>query len=348
MSTLRCFIAMAFGHKDTDEIYDKNIKKAVKAAGMEPIRIDRAIYLDRVDAKIRAEIAKAHVVIADLTHARPSVYWEAGFAERQSPVVYTCRSDHFISKPEDPLGNFHIHFDLRNANIIPWSAEGSNNKFTEKLRRTLLHASQSIREQKAKQEKLRSVREGFAYKSQDEQMLLVTETSLRALRSLGYKNTPNAPLCKKVGPTLVCIPVPTCLGKIEYRTLEFTINALSGFWNARGFVSRQMVSEEIPLSHNKRFKSVRRIILMPVLKAVSQNQISRAIPSWRRADSFLHYYNPRLGVPFGAYTPKTSSMEIIFIDDIKSLPEYRDTLGQILSKVETNTNPIIVADKNEW
>jgi hypothetical protein len=32
---------------------------------------------------------------ADLRYARPSVYFEAGYAERSVPVIYTVRRDHF-------------------------------------------------------------------------------------------------------------------------------------------------------------------------------------------------------------------------------------------------------------
>ena len=63
---LRCFVAMAFDHEDTDAIYDKHIKKAITEVDMIPIRVDRVTHNDRIDAKIREEITRADIFVADL------------------------------------------------------------------------------------------------------------------------------------------------------------------------------------------------------------------------------------------------------------------------------------------
>jgi hypothetical protein len=102
---LRCFVATAFGYEDTDYIYDQWIKPAVEEAELIPIGIDRIIHNDRSDARIRTELINADVVIADLTYARPSVYWEAGFAEHMVSVIYTCRKDHFSPLLGDKQGH---------------------------------------------------------------------------------------------------------------------------------------------------------------------------------------------------------------------------------------------------
>ena len=99
---------MAFGKADTDLIYNQYMSKTIQDAGMIPLRVDRIIHNERIDIKIRELIEKADVVVADLTYARPSVYWEAGYAERRVPVVYTCRSDHFHPQKDD---NLQVHFD---------------------------------------------------------------------------------------------------------------------------------------------------------------------------------------------------------------------------------------------
>src|SRR5512143_4051755 len=101
---LRCFVAMAFGHEDTDYVYAQWIEPAIENAGLFPVRVDKIIHNDRIDTRIRDELLKADVVVADLTYARPSVYWEAGFAERSVPVIYTCRKDHFSPLPDDKFG----------------------------------------------------------------------------------------------------------------------------------------------------------------------------------------------------------------------------------------------------
>lgn len=111
-----CFIAMRFGETDTDAIYEKYIEPTVLRLGLRPIRIDKVEHNKNIDDKIISELNMADLAIVDLTYARPSVYYEAGYAERKIPVIYTCRRDHF-SNIEDTL---RVHFDLEHKNIIDW------------------------------------------------------------------------------------------------------------------------------------------------------------------------------------------------------------------------------------
>lgn len=77
---------------------------------MMPIRVDRKQHRDDLNNFIRRMIKECDIVLADLTYTRPSVYYEAGFAERFSPVVYTVRTDHLSrSQPDEQL---RVHFDL--------------------------------------------------------------------------------------------------------------------------------------------------------------------------------------------------------------------------------------------
>ncbi len=121
---LKCFIAMAFDREDTDLIYSKVFKPILKDGkrNIKPIRIDKITHNDDIDEKIISELKECDFVIADLTYARPSVYFEAGFAQRSVPVIYTCRSDHFKPQQADPLGNLKVHFDLQMKNIIKWKS----------------------------------------------------------------------------------------------------------------------------------------------------------------------------------------------------------------------------------
>lgn len=117
---LKCFVAMAFDKDDTDRIYDRAIRPCLKSVSMKPVRVDREEHNDDIDDKIIQELEEASFVIADLTYARPSVYFEAGYAQRKIPVIYTCRTDHFRPKSDDKYGNFRVHFDLQMKNIIAW------------------------------------------------------------------------------------------------------------------------------------------------------------------------------------------------------------------------------------
>jgi nucleoside 2-deoxyribosyltransferase len=82
---LRCFVAMAFGQEDTD--------------GINAQRVDRIEHNDKIDTKIISEIEAADLVTADLTYARPSVYFEAGYAQRAIPVIFTARPDRSTRTP---------------------------------------------------------------------------------------------------------------------------------------------------------------------------------------------------------------------------------------------------------
>src|SRR5580704_7133706 len=124
MNRLRCFVAMRFDEPQTDAVYDNLIRPALTCQGITPIRIDRVEHNDNIDARIIQEIEGCDLALGDLTFARPSVYFEAGFAEGRSvPVIYTCRKDHFTPKPDDTLANLRVHFDLQMKNIIPWNNE---------------------------------------------------------------------------------------------------------------------------------------------------------------------------------------------------------------------------------
>lgn len=82
------------------------------------------------------------MVIADLTYARPSVYFEAGYAQRAIPVIFTARSDHFREHDNDPNGNRHVHFDLKMRNIIAWSSPNDDafpGRLTRRVTKVIAH-----------------------------------------------------------------------------------------------------------------------------------------------------------------------------------------------------------------
>jgi hypothetical protein len=84
------------------------------------------VHNDDIDDRIITEISQADFLIAVLTYARPSVYFEAGYAQRAIPVIYTARADHFSASPDDHYGNLRVHFDLQMKNIIAWNPKASS------------------------------------------------------------------------------------------------------------------------------------------------------------------------------------------------------------------------------
>lgn len=107
-----CFIAMAF-RDDILEIAKEAIVPAIFDTQYKPVYSNPDSTLDPLDDRIIADIRMSRFVIADVTYARPSVYYEAGFAYGlDKPVIWTCREDR---KDDD------MHFDTRQYPHIIWT-----------------------------------------------------------------------------------------------------------------------------------------------------------------------------------------------------------------------------------
>jgi nucleoside 2-deoxyribosyltransferase len=130
---LKCFVAMAFGKKDTDILFEKTIKPIFRKNNITPIRIDKLNHNDEINVKLIGEMNECAFGLADLTYARPSVYYEAGYISAKKKVIYICRKDHFKEIQDDPNGNLAIHFDLKMKNIIDWSKPEGQKDFTKRL-----------------------------------------------------------------------------------------------------------------------------------------------------------------------------------------------------------------------
>lgn len=355
---LRCFVAMAFGREDTDAVYDDHIKKAIEAANMTPIRVDRVVHLDRIDAKIRKEVENADIVVADLTYARPSVYWEAGYAERQSPVIYTCRADHLQPDPADKYGNYQVHFDLKNANIITWSGK-EDSVFQENLRQTLLYASRPIQKRKGQEQSRKLIRQEFSSKSQTEKIKLINKATDDALSGLGYRAIPKKhwffdnhgggggtrypTFWKKVGSTSILLTRFGCSSSLTQKELEH--QAFRFMFKFARFVVWEELPDFIVQQTRRRIKAQRRLILFSVLQAVPQNRIANVLPDWRRNGSYLHYSYHHIAEHSGPrrqnVTSIASSSELLILDKISSPPEYSETLSQALSNIEELKTTIV-------
>lgn len=109
---------MRFEQPDTDAIYENVLKPLIESVGFAPRVVNRMNYNDDIDDRIFKELDRCSICVADLTYARPSVYYEAGYARaRGVPVVHTVRADHFNrANPDDR----QVHFDLQMKNIIGW------------------------------------------------------------------------------------------------------------------------------------------------------------------------------------------------------------------------------------
>jgi nucleoside 2-deoxyribosyltransferase len=363
---LHCFVAMAFGRSDTDALYSQHITKAIQDAGMIPVRVDKVIHNERIDIKIRNLIEKADVVIADLTYARPSAYWEAGYAERKVPVIYTCRQDHLHAQPTDTYGNFLVHFDLRNANLITWTGMGSK-QFQKNLKQRLIYVTKQLRIELAKDIDSRVQRNKFSELSTNERKGLVHDETILVLRAHGFVELSySAPgsvsffsnsggrilrllYWKLIRSVALIVLISSCF-------VDFTISERRrlNFGDNFDFASRYpVIWEDLPKAitslTQRKVRSIRRLILVPSLGTITDSRIDKIYPSWRRIGENLHYFNPQIDVP--AYMRMRdqshkvaaipSSSELLLIGGIKSILEYRTFLSETIRVVQDDNSAII-------
>lgn len=363
---IRCFVAMAFGKPDTDWIYDQYISKAIQDAGMIPVRVDKIIHNERIDFKIRESIEKADVVVADLTYARPSVYWEAGYAERRVPVVYTCRSDHFQSQTDDKNGNLQVHFDLRNANIITWTGTG-NKHFKENLRKRLIHVTLSLREEMEKGSNFRLEREKFSIISSEQRCNLVSSKTPSLLKKLGYRllgeiysgdfishrfsfdpklgGRSFGVYWKKIDNVALLVMCLYCGKELNKSQLkELKVYVIEKF--ATGYFAQwKDFPAEIAIrsSSGNEIQAIRRLVLIPALGKVPITRTDSVFPDWHRSGNYLHYYYPKLSL-FDSQSVSSSS-EFLIIGDIKSSSDFGDYLSKAINSIESERTSIIFSKK---
>jgi len=112
-NSIYAFIAMAFTD-DMFQVLAEAIKPALAETAFKAIIVsEEHVDSDKtINDAILAGIKKAKFTIADFTHHRGGVYFEAGYAlGRNQKVIYTCRHDHMKD----------AHFDIRNYQHIVWT-----------------------------------------------------------------------------------------------------------------------------------------------------------------------------------------------------------------------------------
>lgn len=131
----RAFMAMKFGDAQMDDVFSSCLKSACKRAGFDLVRLDDEPAAGLIDDRLRLEIRRSKFLVADLSHANPGAYWEAGYAEGLGrPVIYTCRKDVFDDHTKRP------HFDTNHHLTVVWDPDdlvAAANLLTTVIRVTL-------------------------------------------------------------------------------------------------------------------------------------------------------------------------------------------------------------------
>ena len=129
----QAFVAMWFDPSMKDA-FDQGIEPAIREAGYNPYRVDRAEYIGKIDDQIIAEIRRSKFLVADFTHGedgvRGGVYYEAGFAHGLNlSVIFVCRKDPVDADPS------YLHFDTNHYNHILWTDVADlKEKLTNRIR----------------------------------------------------------------------------------------------------------------------------------------------------------------------------------------------------------------------
>lgn len=186
MKKLTCFIASAFGQNDVDAIFKKAITPVLRQRGITPFRVDRVEHNDDIDDKILALIKTCDFCIADLTFARPSVYYEAGLVHGMNkPVIFLARADHFKPKKDDSSDNLRVHFDLQMKNIIKWT--GPTATFRKQLGSRVNVVTKPLLVSLLKDEMQKQAQVDFSRLTQQKKFMTIFETAERELKKNGFR-----------------------------------------------------------------------------------------------------------------------------------------------------------------
>jgi hypothetical protein len=125
-----CFVIQPFDDDDYDRRYDEVLVPAIRAAGLEPYRVDRNPAADVPADEIEKGIRMARVCLADVSDNNPNVWYEVGYAFASHKRVCLIASKRSGSRP----------FDIRNRAVVEYEVQGDQDlraRISERLRAIL-------------------------------------------------------------------------------------------------------------------------------------------------------------------------------------------------------------------
>lgn len=109
-----CFVIQPFDGGKYDKRFEDIYSPAIRAANLEPYRVDKDVGVDVPIDAIEQGIRKAAVCLADITTDNPNVWYELGFAFAAGrPMVMVCSDERKGKYP----------FDIQHRTIIPYLAD---------------------------------------------------------------------------------------------------------------------------------------------------------------------------------------------------------------------------------
>ncbi len=324
-----CFIASALGYDDVDKIFDVCIRPVLLEHKIRPLRVDRVEHNEDIDDEIFKLIDKSTICIADLTYARPSVYYEAGFAFGVGkPVIYIVRKDHFKPRENDPAGNLRIHFDLQMKNIIPWILP--NEAFKKRLRQRLNYIIRPIQKERQVKKIDIAAERDFASKSQIERLTDLLNKARNILKANGYTK---AGILKE-GPFRLD-PFHDAFQKTKGKTYKQVLilirpNIKQTSLQGIGYFPLVFLSKE----EIERIKCIKSICIVISLNKARPKTLMALLPEWTPISD--HHFQQITEYPLRKEIPHY--ITIAFIDGIKSLGNLAETFKEVLMTMENDIN----------
>lgn len=308
---MKCFIASAFGHNDVDVIYDRCVVPVLRKLSVTPLRVDRVEHNEDINNKIFELLDSADLAIADLTYARPSVYYEAGYAAgKLKPVIYIAKGDHFKANGDDIHGNFRVHFDLQMRNIIPWTTP--DEAFTSKLLNRLRLVLRPLESANRHNLDLEAERSKFSHLPIYDRLGLLQKTCIDQLHACSFQVLPvglNA--SNGTSPTLW-----KCLRRFDNTRYQGVgiITTSSATKQLLQAISWSSLYEPSPNHPDVRLRETHYVVAS--LNAVPRSRITEALPNMHlRNNTTLTSENK------GSRGARSNILYVHIIDGIKSVSE---------------------------
>jgi nucleoside 2-deoxyribosyltransferase len=126
-----CFVMQPFDDGPFDRRYEDVFAPAIKAAGLDPYRVDQDPKVSIPIQDIEAGIRESRICLAEITEDNPNVWFELGYAIAcGKEVVLICSAQRRDKFP----------FDIQHRTIIKYTTESTSdfielqNKITEKIK----------------------------------------------------------------------------------------------------------------------------------------------------------------------------------------------------------------------
>lgn len=339
---------MRIGDSSADSIYNRLIEPTIRRIGLAPRRVDRVMHNERIDQKILSELQTCHVVVSDLTFARPSVYWEAGFAEgRDVPVIYTCRKDHLKPRADDEFGNFKVHFDLQTKNIIPWSSL-SDRLFSAQLERRLRYVLRPLFRERVRTEEEKREEETFAALPMTDRRERVIDAAIRVGRKIGFKGRRKDADFEDARFEPRWFSVAHCAANITYDQSRAAHTGLvlavpkltkSALREIRDHITRRPIDEERAKKAWSQRKAVVDHAIVVSFAPVSPELVGETLTMFRRelGKPWPTWSADMLGRDWSSSGPQRRGIRLHVVGAVKSEGQAREKIKQMLVQLARHT-----------